>query len=251
LDAQFSEIMSQPTSQPTRRPRTGRNAIRGPTSALSSFLRERGIRASGLSAYGQLTDGQIPGIGVTAEAIDPVNEIVENDGLIENGDSDEVLNPLMQPQSSTKTKSKKRKIPDADADVEEDIQLSRANHSKRRNIPGVTFCANCHRRFTFVGNEKCEACILISGKKINQAVVKKKGKGKATLMAPKLLSDYATTLPSLRDLCIKVNICVVLTLKFIADNIEMVESLGDVDAISLDKISRIISRYVDFMILTP
>jgi hypothetical protein len=193
-----------------RRPR---NSIRGPTSALSSFLRERGIRSSGLSPYGQLPvqPGQNP-----PPAVDPTvassNEVIEeeNDGGATNGpdidddEEEEEIEPLIQPQATASKKTKKRKAPDADDDQEDDILLSRSNHSKRRNI-NVSFCSNCNRRFTNVGNEKCEACILISGKKIKQvvAVKKKKGKGKAAALAPKLLSDQSS-FPSLRDLCIKV-----------------------------------------------
>lgn len=150
------------------------NSVRGPTSALSSFLRERGIRASGLSPYGQLPVQQQTAdhstnqsevtveaaeeesIGVTVEAAGDESIGVTVEAAEEEAMEATEEEALIQPQVVAKKKRKKPEYDDTN-----NLSIGRSNHSKRQKVPhGVSFCSNCNRRFHKSSDrvKLCDAC---------------------------------------------------------------------------------------------
>lgn len=178
------------------------NRIRGPTSALSSFLREKGIVANNLNPYARAVDQRSAVADAVENQQQPQTLAVEPNAQEE---VEEVLEPEMQPQASSSKSKKKRRRNDG-SDDEDAFQLARSNHSKKNTTRGVQFCANCNRRFFNPASSLCDACSQISKKgAISVQPTKKKRKA----VNATLLSDSTVAFPSLKELCIN----------FVAENV--------------------------------
>jgi DNA repair protein RAD7 len=191
-----------------------RNNVRGPTSALSSFLREKGIRIDARrnvdqqpndqdaneNELGGENDENVQEDHSTAEPIDNVPEQM----IASSSNSNETSKKI--------TKKKKRKMSFDDNDLPVPIK-------KKTNL---NFCRRCCRRFLHDNHVECVACLGI--KKTGSS--SKKGKKVVNQDGERVL------FLSLRDLC----------LKTVAEYIDYVEEFGDISENSKQLISKIISR---------
>lgn len=201
--------MSNP--QPNRQPR---NRVRGPTSALSSFLRERGIVPPPMNMYSRNPTTSTP-LEITPDIIPEITP--ENTPEIPETEEPVIVKP-----------AKKKKKPKATDSNELDFSTIRSSHSKL--TLSIRFCENCNRRFY---NEnpivvKCPACLDLNNKAQKSPALKKRKR-----IDNELISDIVQGIPKLTDLCIK----------FIANHIKLVEEFGDDMPNTLKtSISKILSR---------
>ncbi len=234
------------------------NAVRGPTSALTSFLREKGIRARNIVITPDAENADAPGILHTADvgltstfqtsSIQPAPQVTLNAQLNEP----QVNEPqhANQPQVLLKEPSKKprsKKKPKIDSSDDEDAIIPQNNPNSL-----VAFCSKCNRRFArssfMTANPSakqkreanlCHACLsMASG--IDSAT---RAKARKKTTSRKLAEQYdigadgqldnSGDILTLKGMCVKV----------IADNIDQVEEFGDIGPDVRLRISRILSRH--------
>ena len=194
-----------------------RNNVRGPTSALSSFLREKGIRID----TGRNRDHEPAEQGTADNESPVVNETsLVADENVQDAHSLPVPKQVEQEpermiassSNSKGAKKKKRKM-----SFDDDLPV--LANKKKANL---NFCRRCCRRFLHDNQVECVACLGI--KKTGQNSKKQK----------KVVNQDGekVTFLSLRDLC----------LKTVAEYIEYVEEFGDISENSKQLISKIISR---------
>ncbi|KAJ3069363.1 hypothetical protein HDU98_007604 [Podochytrium sp. JEL0797] len=240
-------------------PNAAGGSVQGPTSALSSFLRERGIHAGRINPYARLPGaeplaananaegdnvearaaGEGEGEGETADAAEG-----DDDEAVEDEEAAEVERPVeaeaaeasaasaqtgSAPGSSAKAKAKPAKRAKKKAKTDTALPRFFSNNTPQPD-DSLRFCRRCLRKFVpdSDASDTCPACLTIpaSGKKKgNIAALKRKREGRQDDIA-----DGA--IHSLRDLCIKL----------IADNIESVDAFGDIPDYVKRSIARILSR---------
>ncbi|KAI8888046.1 RNI-like protein [Backusella circina FSU 941] len=226
------------------------NVVRGPTSALSSFLREQGIRvpnqgrrarrerdaaAAASSSQATTTQASASSSQVSTEA--PAQEqLTEVTPSSPPRISLRLGNRSRLASASAKATKKRKKINDSDSDSDDTddddlFQPSSSSSSKPKPRVSVVFCATCHRRFTRKSTQtdmdECPTCLSGESSSAKPSVKRKKV---ITRMSKNIEGTYKV--PSLQDICIGV----------IASHIEDVESLGFISEDSLGKLSRIISK---------
>ncbi|SAM08434.1 hypothetical protein [Absidia glauca] len=253
------------------------NRIRGPTSALTSFLREHGIRVENRSrremmerrrqqreaeAQGGANDpaasptthdsSTTPATPTTLSGSDATNSetilYTPRSGRSRRTRSaqDQTIMDAATSSGSSTSKSKKKKRSkgddsDSDGDSDDDYVDSQPSSSKPRATPGrirVLFCTRCKCRFirnTSDTSEEtmCPSCVSgkepVSDKSSKKRLHTHGGNKKAWYMHG---VQTASVIPSLQDICVKV----------ITDHIDDVEALGDISAMNMDKIAKIICR---------
>ncbi|KAK7208262.1 hypothetical protein BZA70DRAFT_273272 [Myxozyma melibiosi] len=214
--------------------------VRGPNSALTEFLRERGIDALAIrQRYEEAQREQGEGgqnDGAAQEGI------TEEDGVVTVSSATSSRNSRRQssePAARVRSRVSKKKKRDAE-DEDDELILDRIARPK----PGqIEFCAECNNRFTVTAYSKpardggegllCHSC----GSKYAQEEKKQKktqisSRKKRKSVAAALLDKQDVMVPKLQDLCIKL----------IARYIDDVDMLGDIGEVNMDKIARILSR---------
>ncbi|KAG0170375.1 hypothetical protein DFQ30_002575 [Apophysomyces sp. BC1015] len=229
------------------------NRIRGPTSALSSFLREHGIHVENRS---RRTRRQRNEQEQRQQAEDEINATVEGSGDQTEATMGEeredtttaTATLLYAPGSRRRTRSaaadaviaqanKRKKKKDSDDEMSENDQEGAAGPSTpRRANPGrtrIAFCAFCNKRFSQMSNETQKLCSACADKK-EEKPIKKIIKRRRVPRNQRTAMNGATsqTVPTLQDLCINI----------VARHIMDVEALGDISFINMDKIAKIICR---------
>ncbi|KAI9093761.1 hypothetical protein DFS34DRAFT_256907 [Phlyctochytrium arcticum] len=246
-----------------------RNQIRGPSSALSSFLRERGIRAP-VNTWRRNTDTTTPTengettvldnsgstttaaeVGPDAEVESPVggssentpqaqSEVAETDAV--QAEVAEVVAPIKgkgKRKAATKKKaSKKSKDSDSDSDFGQPLPgHNRSAHSKKRKLDGnhdkegvVCFCDRCQRRFIVAEAGQTLCLACFSIQSKTSSTTRTPKKRKVTL---NLDGEPIIGISSLRNLCIKL----------IANYIDEVEGFGEISEATKHSIGKIISRH--------
>ncbi|TFK45936.1 RNI-like protein [Heliocybe sulcata] len=238
------------------------NNVRGPTSALTEFLRESGITATTIARRTQTRNEEQPEAGPSnggqaeegeeEEAAAEEAEEYHSDAL---DDPDEPAPKKRKVADKGKGKGKaaakkkgKKDDDDASYDEEEDAytaiskQLWRGNGSAGAKPPVGSFetCAKCEKQFTVTKYTMaarpgpgwlCHKCAKASGADPFKKPAAPR-KRKAPEEKRKVVSFEERTLPSLASLCIKI----------ITKHIDDVEALGDVGAMNLDEIAKSISR---------
>lgn len=207
--------------------------MRGPNSAMTEFLRDKGINAADIRRRAlERAEAAEAAIAEAAEA--------EN----------RVTSPAPAPAPTTR---RRRGQPESEAGPStEQPSLGAAATKKRKNdgwrtkavsVPGqISFCAECECRFTVTAYSRngpdgdgllCNACgARDAGTKKTEKkkrVVAKKGKKEG---AKNILDGKIGGPKTLRELCIN------LVAKYIDD----VEALGDIGAMNMDLICQIIAR---------
>lgn len=213
--------------------------IRGPNSALTEFLRQQGINAEEIRLRHErrLREGSE---GVAGEAgSEPAGE--QNEQNEQNDEDDE--QEAREEQEVRTAARLKRQMADranfSDSD-EEEIGTSERKH---KIVGDEDTCAHCYAQFKVTLNTKksskvangnlCADCTKIEIEKErltkrNQLLSRKKRQK----LAQALLNREDVKLPSLQDLAI---------LK-ISDNIQYVESFGDIGSVNMKKIAKILCR---------
>ncbi|KAK9346165.1 hypothetical protein V1522DRAFT_405095 [Lipomyces starkeyi] len=206
----------------------GGSRVRGPNSALTEFLRERGIDANAIRHRYEETIQQ------QATASPDTVVTVSGSSATSRSRSREVETTVSS--SSRSRKRTKKKHEDSDDEGELLARMTRPR-------PGqIDFCAECQCRFTVTAYSKpardgngllCHSC----GSKYAQEEKQQKktqisSRKRKKSIAAALLDKQEFAVPKLQDLCIKV----------IAKYIEDVEILGDIGDFNMEKIARILSR---------
>ncbi|KAL5036191.1 hypothetical protein BDEG_24146 [Batrachochytrium dendrobatidis JEL423] len=246
------------------------NRVRGPSSALSSFLRERGIVAP-RRVVRPVEPDQAPDAAAEPTAIQSGSEPSDTTNTESNPQAvaletstdqsapstvtiqvnpTPLLSTASKKKASAAKKRKRGKADDSNDEADETFYASsRSAHSKRRSepiaapynmdqkpTPEILFCTRCQRRYlpslnvTKKEQGLCDACIGLH-------VQSGKRMSKIQIKKKKLESlsiggEAQTIMLSLRDMCIKL----------IANLIEDVEQLGDIPYSTKCKISKIISK---------
>ncbi|KAK9469964.1 uncharacterized protein V1510DRAFT_424365 [Dipodascopsis tothii] len=210
------------------RNRAGGSRVRGPNSALTEFLRERGIDAN------QIRNRYEESLATPEEedAIVTISGAPDGDGEAEAEAAAAAAAAAAVARAPSKRKKKK---------TESDEELEDLQPLPRRAPGQIDFCAECQCRFTVTvyskaaagGGLLCHSCsskYAEEEKKVRktQAVSRKR---KKTVSAA-LLDKQEVAVPHLQDICIKL----------IAAYIDDVDVLGDIGEYNMDKIARILSR---------
>ncbi|GAN06347.1 rad7-like protein rhp7 [Mucor ambiguus] len=229
---------------------TNQNRVSGPTSALSSFLREHGIsvpNASRRARRERMQQAQQNGVddatldtqtaAAAPEAGTQDTEMAESSTAAQNATSSMLYNP----RSTQKTKKRLRKKggekdndSDSDFDGDDDDNAAGPSSSSRRALPGrsrIVFCAKCKGRFARKNDEDSDSTICPACQ-AGPSTPKKQTRKKKIIPTIKKQVISTEALPSLQDCCIAV----------IAEYIDEVENFGDIADDSLEKLAKIISR---------
>ncbi|KAI9299191.1 RNI-like protein [Neoconidiobolus thromboides FSU 785] len=267
-------------------------SVRGPRSALTSFLEERGIRNTNPAPTAQRNRNGSESTTTEIQQNNREATIVEGDEEEANQETAEVFviaNPGVQeveaepsgvvtesrarqttddiiiegPSTSNrrpKRNLKKKKKANSDDDDDEYIPdlipggddpkakfstKKKPNRNEDRDFEGVTFCANCQKRFVVTqacrrdnGSIFCESCTKNpkNGEKnkinkMNAKQTKKRRRNNALTGGINFFDK--DELPTLMSVCIQI----------ISDNIDDVDSFGGISSSSLVQISRILSKH--------
>ncbi|KAI7902081.1 uncharacterized protein BX663DRAFT_511683 [Cokeromyces recurvatus] len=223
------------------------NRVRGPTSALSSFLREHGIRVVNQSRRSRRENsGNNESNRTESEASTniTINSAAAEETVSETGtttirsaaQTTSVSYRATASSSSKSKKNKKRKRKNGTDDDDDDDDYIGSDDdfspSTSRKIPTgrarILFCTKCNGRFVLKTNENetlCSNCRAGPSKK--PATRKKK-----TPPAIKKTTYPKEHLPSLQDICISI----------VANYIDQVESFGFISDDNFEKLAKIISR---------
>ncbi|KAI9485176.1 MAG: hypothetical protein EXX96DRAFT_544163 [Benjaminiella poitrasii] len=227
------------------------NRVSGPTSALSSFLREHGIRVVNQSRRARReTNSRNDNTAETDSSLS-VNvstaEMQTEDAVLETAAQSQVTTTSITTAvsyrattGSSKTKKRKRKNGDDSDDDYMDSDNDFAPSSSRKAAIGrsrILFCTQCNGRFVRKTEESEDVTICPNCRAGSPSSSSKKSKSavrrKRTLPAATKKSIYSKDLlPSLQDICISI----------VANYIDEVESFGIISDDSFEKIAKIISR---------
>ncbi|KZT18911.1 RNI-like protein [Neolentinus lepideus HHB14362 ss-1] len=238
------------------------NNVRGPTSALTEFLKESGITATTIARRARTRNqdqNQQEAGPSNANQVERETELGEADEAEEyHSDAlDEPDEPTTKKRKVTDkgkgkgtiaAKKKAKEDDDASYDEEEDAytaiskQLWRGNGSTSAKPPVGSFenCAKCEKQFTVTKYTMaarpgpgwlCHQCAKASGADPFKKPAAPR-KRKAAAEKRNVISFEERNLPSLASLCIKI----------ISNHIDDVEALGDIGTMNLDEIAKSISR---------
>ncbi|KAL0074079.1 hypothetical protein F4703DRAFT_1893939 [Phycomyces blakesleeanus] len=229
------------------------NRVRGPTSALSSFLREHGIRVENRSRRERREDlarqqAEEASNEETPDTVqDTVTTTVDTPSTTVEAphQEEETTAVLYAPRTRRTLAAANRALVEA--------ANEKANNGKKKPEddkpdPGIGssfrapkgrtrifFCSKCNKRFARiaslvdVGDENiCPSCLDNNGPKEPPKPKKRKIGSKRQSQNKAGFNDV----PSLQDICTDT----------IAEHIDCVEALGDISTINMDKIATIISR---------
>ncbi|ORX88809.1 RNI-like protein [Basidiobolus meristosporus CBS 931.73] len=217
--------------------------VRGPRSALTSFLEEKGITARHRRRQREALEAQIEQqAGTSASASSssanvPV-EIAEEEVEEETPEA-ETITMEVEEATSRRRSSGKKKAPedDDDDDFLADIKSPSRNRAYSSGN-GIEFCGQCRCRFMTNSSTKvtragklCPACA--EGKKTPKNAKPRKRKRANKLGKGTVFWDEDGVVPTLQDICIKI----------IGRYIDDVETLGDIGDYNMDKIAQIISKH--------
>ncbi|ORY80870.1 hypothetical protein BCR37DRAFT_380719 [Protomyces lactucae-debilis] len=200
-----------------------RSNVRGPNSALTEFLRSRGIRIEN-----QGRNRPRPAVPVPAIGEETTGTLEEQAELESTAEASTPPTAVATRKSSKKRKKNQVSDDESDGDYE---PLPRPSAGQ------IEFCAECNTRFTVTPYNKeatsgsgllCMPCgkALTTPTKPRAAPIARKKRAKATLDGERFL------VPKLQDLSIRT----------IAKHIDQVEALGDIGHFNLDKICQIICK---------
>ncbi|CEP16482.1 hypothetical protein [Parasitella parasitica] len=229
------------------------NRVSGPTSALSSFLREHGISIPNASRRARRErQEQMEQQNATAETTpepqattpEPTNDstMAESSAASSRTAAQNATSSILyNPRGSKKSKKRPRKKGDGGSDDSFDEDEDDDNDddfagpsSSRRAAQGrarIVFCTKCKGRFVRKNNVD-ENITICPDCQAGPSTVKKQTRKKKVIPTIKKQTLSTEVMPSLQDCCIAV----------IAEYIDEVENFGDITDDSLEKLAKIISR---------
>ncbi|KAG0736090.1 hypothetical protein G6F57_007879 [Rhizopus arrhizus] len=203
------------------------NRVRGPTSALTSFLREQGIQVPNRSRRARREESS-----TTSGS--------ETPATTNTSETESTVEVTVAAQSSTEQTvayatrsgrvSKKRKK-EADDDSDDDYGIASSSRKAVKGRARILFCIVCKSRFarTIEEDEENMCGDCKSGKVSEKPVAPRKKKLNVTKKEQLSTHDKV---PSLQDICISI----------VAEYIDEVEAFGVISDDSFEKLSKIISR---------
>ncbi|ODQ51754.1 RNI-like protein, partial [Saitoella complicata NRRL Y-17804] len=224
------------------------SGVRGPHSALTDFLRERGIRVQNLGRRNTNSASESPAPGTLLVAV-AVGNPAPAPGPSIGG---------KRKRAPAKKKNKKRDDDSDFSDADNDAggpsapkdkatgpsKRSAFSHKKRLGPGMIDFCAQCNCRFTITAYTVsttdetgllCHTCGSAAstgdGKAADKAAAPKKVVKRKRAAKGKFF-DEEKKIGTLQDRCIQL----------IAKHIHDIDMLGDIGSLNLDKICQIISR---------
>lgn len=221
--------------------------VKGPTSALSSFLRERGIRTNVRNRYDIeiVQDLEPSNEDATATSEDQTRALdtasSDSQSQIDDQESDEEVSFTVSRQHRRQTKKSKAKVSRKRKALEESDAAIAALDSDY----GV--CIRCQSRFLQTLSESskkyksssmslCPSCLRLSTveDKSGRKAGKKKSRGVKSVRNKSLYDEFnSEEILPLSDMCIKV----------ICEYVDQVEGLGDMLVESRHKMSKIMSKH--------
>ncbi|KAJ1955406.1 UV-damaged DNA-binding protein rad7 [Dispira parvispora] len=237
-----------------------RNRVRGPHSALTSFLQEQGIsleaRALARARHEQQLQTNRPEQPLSES---PDGSSAEDSTISEPaatgsperdlGSEVETTTPIASSARRVRKKSKKPAESDSDSDFQNQPGPSRPRPKKRTHKGKMIFCRICKARFlrkfadlargasSQADDDICPPCKRSAMKGIPQAKPRAKRRQALTRRKNVGYESHDGPLPL-------VDSCIQIISKYIHD----VETLGDIGDVNMDKICRIISKR---RLLTP
>jgi DNA repair protein RAD7 len=222
-----------------------RNRVRGPSSALSSFLRERGIEAP-RNVFERVPGAADQQGGATATAATansdqiatPTADETQDPANLPSSSHDALDAPSTAPNPLQKRKrgpaKTKKKTPESEDEL--DINPKKRKQPLKKanplNLTHVRFCERCQRRFLDLDESAfCTACLTI-GASANPSKASKHAAKKREMQAYQLTGESKVAVLPLRDLCINL----------VAEYIDDLDQLGFLPPNSKRQISMIISR---------
>lgn len=220
--------------------------VQGPTSALTSFLRERGIRPP--------TQNRFQRIPVEEQLNPPSQQAQEAEDAPAVRNSIRVPDAVASsssrfPTATSKGSKKKRKADDSD-EVDVGAGKKKLNMKNRIDIDRgalshdlVRICKQCNRRFIFDEREQenCQACLsvgIIGSKKSGSTAAQKRALKRAEKTVLEMTGDMAGHILPLKELCIQ-------TIVKHVENMESKENALTLPPLAPEtkrKISRIMSK---------
>lgn len=172
------------------------NNVRGPSSALSSFLRERGIAAPPRSVFDRVQ-------------LENQNDLNSNeDDLAQQQSSSR---EIPQPAKAVARKPKKRKISKKE-EIIDDLALESSSKTQKKrplpkqdplNLTQIRFCGRCKRRFLNLDcSEFCLACQALGSSSRPTSKASKHAAKKREIQAYNLTGESKLIVLPLRDMCI-------------------------------------------------
>ncbi|CEG68385.1 hypothetical protein RMATCC62417_04656 [Rhizopus microsporus] len=213
------------------------NRVRGPTSALSSFLREQGIQVPNRSRRARREEQATPR-DMSIDPPTPSDEASSMEGVeqtvtvaAQSSSSSLTTTTATEEMTFTASSSKKKRKDDSDDDDDVDFAPS----SSRKVVKGrarILFCVVCKSRFARDINDDNEETLCSdckAGKSPNKPVKPKKKRLNVSKKEQLLAHDRV---PSLQDICISI----------VVEYIDEVETFGFISDESFEKLAKIISR---------
>ncbi|GAA5808198.1 hypothetical protein MFLAVUS_001583 [Mucor flavus] len=224
-----------------RRNGAGTNRVSGPTSALTSFLREHGISVRNRSRRERREEEEEQRAAAEAAAAEAAASQEVNQET-EPMEGVEVTNSTAQSSSLTSVvyrrftrgAAKKRKSDDSDDDGNDDAN-DFAPSSSRRTAPSrarILFCTECKGRFARKLDDAQDQTVCPNCLNGTTALKKKKVVKKRQIVSIQKEAVSKNVFPSLQDICISV----------VAEYIDDVDSLGVISEESSEKLSKIICK---------
>lgn len=200
-----------------RRTRSDNSSVRGPNSALTEFLKEQGISAE----------------SIRQRHLARLEEAAANGGesAAEAAEAAEALEEEVEMRRAARLKQRRR---DSYTDSEdEEVAAKRFGETDECAACGVTFTLTVHSRHRD-GGYLCTGCaaqaeVVEAKAKRNQLAARKK---RQKLAAALLDKQDLLSVPKLQDLCISL----------ISRHIDQVDMLGDIGAVNMAKLLRILSK---------
>ncbi|KAK7060603.1 UV-damaged DNA-binding protein rad7 [Paramarasmius palmivorus] len=245
--------------------RNAGNAVRGPTSALTEFLRSSGITPSTVARRAAARNQQETQPEAGPSSAGPSNQGDEQEsprrtrGRAEEYDSDELDDPAEEQSPPKKQKvaekgkgkgkktKKTKKDDDDDYDEDDDAYtaLSKSmwsNSAKKPAVGSFENCIKCEKKFTvtkytLASNDGsgflCHACAKSSGMDPFKAGKKQAPrKRKAPAEKRNVVHFEEKRFPTLVSVCIDI----------VSQHIDDIEAFGDIGAMNMDSISKAISK---------
>ena len=213
-----------PNNNQERRGGNGRNnrerGVRGPTSALSSFLREKGISVP-QNPYARTQ----PPIQVSDSTSNEVE--IESQSALEDSPEPRISSSIQAVEIEV--------IPEFPAKKKDPSEVPAAKRKRRQPddegyLKLIKLCETCKRRFISQNDQlNCHACVSV-GARASKAVKRQRKQQQSVVLEVTGRID-GLILP-LRDMCIRV----------ISDHLDDIESLGYIDSLTKVKLSRIVSK---------
>ncbi|KAG0143777.1 hypothetical protein CROQUDRAFT_660863 [Cronartium quercuum f. sp. fusiforme G11] len=245
---------------------TTSSAVKGPTSALTSFLKEQGIRHRHLNPYARRDQSQPSTSAIPEEANEEVLEELEEEEEQEVEAEDEVDSDDLDGEPSTKTRSRQPTTKKAQISIPKRVAPNKSStrvetgpskpekgspdppsrpkpgkYADRK--PGMIATCECGKRFTVTRytpsepgrGQLCDTCSKEGFGKKSDAKdgppATKKRKTKKNQPVKSIWSEHTTQ--TLQMACISV----------VAKHIESLDGLGCVGSVNLEKICKIVCKH--------